>query len=70
VNTIVLPCDLYWDVTGITKNDSPALPAILHDEGGFHRQTKSAGSGELSLKKAPAVGAGAKSGEGGFKNPE
>jgi hypothetical protein len=30
------------------------------------RQTKAAGSGDLSLKKAPAVSAGAKSGEGGF----
>jgi len=22
VNTIVLPCDLHWDVTGITESDS------------------------------------------------
>jgi hypothetical protein len=31
VNTIVLPCDLHWDVTGITKSDSP----VLHDKAGF-----------------------------------
>jgi hypothetical protein len=34
VNTIVLPCDLHWDVTGITKSDSPPLPAVLHDVAG------------------------------------
>jgi hypothetical protein len=34
VNTMVLPCDLHWDVTGITKSDSPSLPAVLHDKAG------------------------------------
>jgi hypothetical protein len=29
MNTIVLPCDLHWDVTGITKSDSPPLPAVF-----------------------------------------
>jgi hypothetical protein len=31
---MVLPCDLHWDVTGITKSDSPSLPAVLHDKAG------------------------------------
>jgi len=34
VNAIVLPCDLHWDVTGITKSDSLPLPAVLHDVAG------------------------------------
>jgi hypothetical protein len=43
VNTIVLPCDVHWDVIGITKSDSPTLPAVLHDEGGatfLHRRER------------------------------
>jgi hypothetical protein len=44
VNTIVLPCDLHWDVTGITKSDSPPLPGIvLHDEAGSRLSTDQGG---------------------------
>jgi hypothetical protein len=52
VNTIVLPCDLHWDVTGITKSDSPPLPDIvLHDEAGFRLSTdQSGGSLDEDLK--------------------
>jgi hypothetical protein len=34
VNTIVLPCDLHWDVTGITKVIRHRCPLPFYDKAG------------------------------------
>jgi hypothetical protein len=62
VNTIVLPCDLHWDVTGITKSDPP-LPAVLlrQSRRPIPRRTKAAESGEaFPLPQLVAIDDGAR----------